>query len=115
MNSAFRALELRATPLRICVLRSVVDLGLEGLDRSDDFIEGWCVTDDHFPHPGIVFSKSDSEIGVWGQAQRTGLGLVVVCPGGLEEYRFVMSDLGQQIKLFEGTFFGFMPNQLPIS
>lgn len=57
---------IQDTPLRIRVFCSAVDLGLEGLDLSDDFIEGWCVTDDHFPHPGIVIPKSGSEFGVWG-------------------------------------------------
>jgi hypothetical protein len=46
LNCVFGALELRATPSRVCAPWSAVDLGLEGLDLSDDFIEGWCVTDD---------------------------------------------------------------------
>ena len=71
--------QLRARP-------SAVDLSLKRFDPSEDFIELWCVTDDHFPHSGIVFSERGGEVGVRHQAQGSGLGLVVVCPGGFEKY-----------------------------
>lgn len=91
---------------------SAVDLSLESFDLSQNFIEGGHVTDDHFPHARIVFSKLSGETVVRCQAKRARFGTFVVRFGRFEKDRFMMRHACQQIETLERAILGLVPNQL---
>ena len=80
---------------------SAVDFSLEGLDFCQNFIEGGHVTDDHFPHARIVFSKRSGETVVRCQAKGARFGTFVVRFGRFEKDRFMMCHVCQQIETLE--------------
>lgn len=75
-------------------------------------LEGGQVTDDHFPHARIVFSKRSGETVIRCQAKGARFGTFVVRFGRFKKDRFMMCHLCQQIETLERAILGFVPNQL---